>query len=304
MTFKKLLKEAAKVDTSTFRLGPKVKAQSSKPSEGRRPLENTQLPKQGLPLQLSTTRKSGSPLPQKSIVERVASSISRSASPASPKTTSAMPSTSKMSSSKKSTSNHSKPVPSKPTTKSITGKDTKSRLRESFVPDELIALAQGPRRDLRTIEEIQNDLWRKKGKNYPSVNGKPISPTRPPRTSITTKLPLAAKKEISYSKKEMLHRKRDRSSSENSFVAPEDEEFDYRTEIRSMFNRGRESRMYSDSDDSDMEATGFEVEREEARATRLARLEDEEEERREEERRREKKKRKMEVEKRRARDGK
>ena len=36
------------------------------------------------------------------------------------------------------------------------------RSRYFFVLNDLIPLAQVPRRDLRTIEEIQNDLWREK----------------------------------------------------------------------------------------------------------------------------------------------
>ena len=96
----------------------------------------------------------------------------------------------------------------------------------------------------------------------------------------------------------------DDESSQDSFIASEDEEdllpekFDYSAEIAAIFKRNRPGKNIVDSDDdSDMEATGMEMEREEARAARLARLEDEAEERRLEERAREKKKRKMELEK-------
>jgi protein SPT2 len=96
-------------------------------------------------------------------------------------------------------------------------------------------------------------------------------------------------------------REEDDDSDRDSFIAYSDEDddrksdaFDFRAEIRAMFSRNRPSRVV-DEDDSDMEATGFEMEREEARAARLARMEDEAEERRLEEHAREKKKRKLET---------
>ena len=108
----------------------------------------------------------------------------------------------------------------------------------------------------------------------------------------------------------MIQKKRVRdeseSSSEDSFIASSVEEeiskpdrYDYRAEIRAMFGRKSSGTRAVDSeDDSDMEATGFEMAREEARAAKLARMEDEAEERRLEERAREKKRRKLEAERR------
>ena len=93
------------------------------------------------------------------------------------------------------------------------------------------------------------------------------------------------------------------STSEDSFIASSEEEleepqnFDYRAEIRALFGqKGNNARVVDSDDESDMEASGFEMAREEARAARLARLEDEEEERRLEERAKEKKRRKLEAE--------
>ena len=308
MTFKKLLKEAAKVDTSTFKLGPKVKSQSRPPvAEKSRTVEKPRAPAKVSTLSPRPIgQKTTISRPEKpSIVERVVASSSTSRS-ATPQTKAPV---------KKSVS---KPpvVPSLPTravaSKKTSGKDAKSRLRESFIPNELIPLAQGPRRDLRTIEEIQNDLWRKKGKNYPSVTGNPKEPSRKPLVQ-TSKPMLDSTQAKSGSTSTSANvtsntpkkRPRDESeeSDEDSFIASSDEEpvakpekFDYRAEIRAMFGRkGSSKPIYSD-DESDMEATGFEVEREEARAARLARMEDEEEQRREDERIREKKRRKLEAE--------
>ena len=290
MTFKKLLKEAAKIDVSTFKVGPKVKSVPKVP-EKPRPMEKTQPVKHEMKsIPRPTMAKSASPRPLKSLVERtLSSSINRSVSP--------LPTKSQV---KKLSSKSTKSaIPAKPVAKSG-GKDAKSRLRDSFVPDELIPLAQGPRRDLRTIEEIQNDLWRKKGKNYPSVTGKSKEsvarkPVKPEPTAA--KAPPVQKKRV---------REESESPSEDSFIASSEEEeilkaekFDYRAEIRAMFGRkGSGSRIVDSEDDSDMEATGFEMAREEARAAKLAKLEDEVEERRLEQRAREKKRRKLEAERR------
>ena len=289
MTFKKLLKEAAKIDVSTFKVGPKVKSIPKVP-EKPRPMEKTQPVKPEIkPSPRTMTAKPASPRPLKSLVERTSSSSTSGS-------VSSLPVKSQV---KKFPLKPIKSaIPAKPVSKSG-GKDAKSRLRDSFVPDELIPLAQGPKRDLRTIEEIQNDLWRKKGKNYPSVTGKPKEslPRKPVKSEPTsTKAPVAQKKRV---------REESESPSEDSFIASSDEEiskpekFDYRAEIRAMFGRKSSgSRAVDSEDDSDMEATGFEMAREEARAAKLAKLEDEEEERRLEERAREKKRRKLESERR------
>jgi protein SPT2 len=71
-----------------------------------------------------------------------------------------------------------------------------------------------------------------------------------------------------------------------------------------MFKRKGPERVDLSDEDSDMEASGFEMAREEARAAKLARLEDEEEIRREEERIKEKKRRKIEVERKKIKSGK
>jgi protein SPT2 len=115
----------------------------------------------------------------------------------------------------------------------------------------------------------------------------------------STKLPAASKTPLPRK------RVRDSSPSSDSFLASENEDetvpekFDYRAEIRAMFQRkGRSPRAIDSDTDSEMEATGMEMEKEEARAARLAKLEDEAEERRLEERAREKKRRRLEMEKR------
>ena len=386
MTFKKLLKEAAKVDTSTFKLGPKVKtkAQPYKANTGDLRTSSSAGSAKGGSL-APTGSKTGSLGLNSSKVEQISlsSNTSRSVSPQrltqrptsksidmgtltnmkrlSPSravpsnkglTTASCSSLRSFSSAAKVSKSSSLPSSAKPFTstklsvgtKSIISKsgssagkgmDTKSRLRDSFRPNELIPLAQGPKRDLRTIEEIQNDLWRKKGKQYPSVTGVDRnSNSRPSSTSpapaklpfnkvssnTTTSKPTLSKSTPSRpissshpsklapasSKAPLPHkRSRDSSLSSDSFIATEDEDehlpekFDYRAEIRSLFQRkGANSRVIDSDDDSDMEATGMEMEKEEARAAELARLEDEKEQRQLEERAREKKRRKLEMEKR------
>ena len=310
MTFKKLLKEASKVDASTFKVGPKVKVQPKIPEKAKSSTDKSAI-KQGdsrsaLVSQHPPSKSSSSQL-HKSALERVFSSQSRSVSPHS---SGSSPSVKKPS---LGMAIH-KPLKQTGTAKvgGSDGKDAKSRLKASFSANELIPLAQGPRRDLRTIEEIQNDLWRKKGKNYPSVTGKPKEPSRnlfqnsgsPAPTGGRRKSETGAVKRQAQEAPRKRPLEEEEESDVDSFVAHSDEEeidepekFDYRAEIRALFKRPGQERTY-DEDDSDMEATGFEVEREEARAARLARLEDEEEAKREEARIREKKKRKLEAEKR------
>jgi hypothetical protein len=71
-----------------------------------------------------------------------------------------------------------------------------------------------------------------------------------------------------------------------------------------MFKRKGPEPVDISDDDSDMEASGFEMAREEARAAKLARLEDEEEIRREEDRIKDKKRRKIEAERKKVKSGK
>jgi protein SPT2 len=310
MTFKKLLKQAAKIDSSTFKVGPKVKVQLKVPEKARqtdtRPVKidsNTPIPSRPVALKpgsrnsaeraLPSSSRSLSPQkvsrPQKSVLERTMTSAARSVSP--PRKKAAISKTSKL----------TPPVKSVPLKSE--GKGARSRIRDSFVPNELIPLAQGPKRDLRTIEEIQNDLWRKKGKDYPSITGNTKEPTRKPITpSTTSKKALPPMKKVAEAPKK--RRRESDSVTEDSFIASSEEEiavpetFDYRAEIRAMFGRKGSTRIVDSDDDSDMEATGLEMAKEEARAAKLARLEDEEEERRLEERARDKKRRKLEAEKR------
>jgi SPT2 chromatin protein len=301
MTFKKLLKQAAKIDSSTFKVGPKVKSQPKVPEKPRLP-ERTMEKSQPIKSETKTSFPAR-PIPVKPASPKVKSAFERTLSSTS-KSRSASPLPLKPQLKKLPSKPIKSAVPAKPlSTSKPTGKDAKSRLRESFVPDELIPLAQGPKRDLRTIEEIQNDLWRKKGKNYPSVTGKPKELTRKP---IAPSEPIRKENPLPQPKKVVQQpNKRPRnseSSDEDSFIASSEEEiempdkFDYRAEIRAMFGRKGNSRVIESEDDSDMEATGFEMAREEARAAKLARMEDEEEERRLEERAREKKRRKLEAE--------
>src|SRR2546423_2624130 len=210
MTFKKLLKEAAKVDTSTFKLGPKVKTKaqphkantghlrtsggvgsekrgsltptgsktgslglnssklersslSSNTSRSVSPQRLTQRPiSKSIDMDTSSNMKRLSPsraVPSNKGLTTASCSFLRSfSSTAKVSKSSTLPSSAKpFTVTKLSTS--TKSTISKTGSSACKGMDTKSRLRDSFRPNELIPLAQGPKRDLRTIEEIQNDLW-------------------------------------------------------------------------------------------------------------------------------------------------
>ena len=314
MTFKKLLRQAAKIDTSSFKLGPKVKAQTkSALASPRPPVQPTSNPsdaKPFLPTKPASQKPSPPHLPSKS---PLSASPTRSASPLGKKSVKKVPS---------ALVKVTKPVTVSST--SSAAKDAKSRLRESFIPNQLIPLAQGPRRDIRTIEEAQTDLWRKKGKTYPAVTGIPKEASRVPASAraqvLSTKEVTQATKGTSAAVKKVpvaastikkRIREDESESDRDSFIAYSDEDedilprsksddVDYRAEIRALFSRNRpSSRVVDSDDDSDMEATGFEMEREEARAARLARMEDQAEEKRLEEHAREKKKRKMDAQQRR-----
>jgi protein SPT2 len=295
-TFKKLLKQAAKVDSSSFRLAPKLKMPAKVPVAPRPPVQpapsNPNLPRTSLPA------KPPSSAPHISSKPRALASPRRSLSPVKNVNRSSSPLV-------------KAPKPAIPATSSSNGgKDAKSRLRESFKPNQLIPLATGPRRDVRTIEEAQADLWKKKGKTFPSA---PKEGSRVPASARAPVLPkkeptpmgkvsgVPTKKPAVQTKPKKRAREEEDDSDRDSFIAYSDEEdrksdtIDFRAEIRAMFSRNRTSRVVDEEDDSDMEATGFEMEREEARAARLARMEDEAEERRLEEHAREKKKRKLDT---------
>jgi hypothetical protein len=305
------LKQAAKIDTSSFKLGPKLLKAQTKPSVTSprppvQPASNSSLPEKMVLPTKPTTKKRSSPtpyLPSKSALDRSRSSASTSRS--------ASPLGAKPSQKVSSPSINSAPVLSP----SSSGKDAKSRIRESFMQNPLIPLGQGPRRDLRTIEEAQTDLWKKKGKTFPVVTGTPKETSRVP---ASVRQPVLPKKEAvptpkvsdvgvkkaavaPPAKPKKRSRDEDSESDRDSFIAYSDEEEEessrHRAEIRAMFSRNQRSRIVDSDDDSDMEATGLEMEREEARAIRLAKLEDQLEEKRLEEHAKEKKKRKVEAQK-------
>lgn len=68
---------------------------------------------------------------------------------------------------------------------------TKSKIITEFHPSDLILLQTGPKRDSRTIEEIQNNIWRKKGKNFPFLyKDTPEANKNVPETNNSSKTPL------------------------------------------------------------------------------------------------------------------
>lgn len=166
---------------------------------------------------------------------------------------------------------------------------TKSKMITEFHPNDLIALHTGPKRDSRTIEEIQNDLWRRKGKNYPFLKNTP-------ETNNTSLNKISSKNQVSKDltsqdpSSDIVYKKaktniQDKNETLNSSIS---------SEIWKIFGKRKEDYVLKDyNSDSDMEATGAELQREEEFSAKIGKFEDKEEERKEAERRIKKKKRKL-----------
>ncbi|CCG84641.1 protein of unknown function [Taphrina deformans PYCC 5710] len=157
---------------------------------------------------------------------------------------------------------------------------------------------QKNKRDLRTIEEIQNDVHRRNGKNYAyltsSTTGLSKTPTKGasrlpneqkpsttsvgPRSKSTITNPIRTKPPPKRSR-------RDSHDSEDSFVSrtspPRQRDNGLGGEsIWDILNPGKKRDAYLARDidsDEDMEANAEDIRREEQRASRAARVEDEKE---------------------------
>ncbi|EEB09082.1 non-specific DNA binding protein Spt2 [Schizosaccharomyces japonicus yFS275] len=171
------------------------------------------------------------------------------------------------------------------TTTAISG--TGSR---SSIPNDLVRLQTGPKRDKRTAAEIQDEIARKKF-GASSSSG---------RASAMRNTPSGSSARNSTVPRKPLPRRKPRVEDDDidGFIEPDsDSEIkpDISSEIWKIFGKrktdyvGRD--MYSDDDDV-MEASGHDVWREEQAAARQARLEDEREARLERDREMMKKKRK------------
>ena len=133
--------------------------------------------------------------------------------------------------------------------KPLTAKD---RAKSQAINDGLFALNQ-KKRDLRSIEEIQLDMKKKKQKEEKIVKNEASLAKRPIIKSQATQ-PLEQKEEFYDS--------------------------NYSSIIQNMFgyNRKKYAEYEEDYDSDDMEATNEDIEREEKQSARLARLEEEKEE--------------------------
>lgn len=154
---------------------------------------------------------------------------------------------------------------------------------------------QKTKRDLRTIEEIQNDLHRRMGKDYAylkSESNSVASPSKPLSAARTSTAATAARVDKSQS---IVSRKpdqrnehsrhspaRDVRARDSPNIAKRREEVDHGLgeSIWDILNPGKKRAQYLARDidsDEDMEANAEDIRREEQRAARAARLEDERE---------------------------
>lgn len=136
------------------------------------------------------------------------------------------------------------------------------------------------KRDLRTIEEIQADLRRKKGESSPSTSARP--------KSIAATTPIVRRPQVAPAKqgstpttqsKRAVERPAQRTVEKKKFkeenLADEDYVKDnYSSIIRGMF--GQDKRKYYDEfdDDDAMEVSAAQMEREERRSNKIGRRED------------------------------
>ncbi|KTW32922.1 hypothetical protein PNEG_04275 [Pneumocystis murina B123] len=171
---------------------------------------------------------------------------------------------------------------------------TKSKIITEFHPNDLILLHTGPKRDSRTIEEIQNSIWRKKGKNFPFLY-KDTSETNKntPETNNSSKIPsnncvsgnISSQNSFSDYKKAKLD-----SSEKNKTL-----DYNISSEIWKIFGKRKEDYISNNYDsDSDMETNAAQLQKEEEFSSRIGKIEDKEEERKEIERKI-KKKRKFNI---------
>ncbi|KAG5439805.1 hypothetical protein PCANB_000087 [Pneumocystis canis] len=167
----------------------------------------------------------------------------------------------------------------------------KSKIISGFHPNDMVALSQGPKRDFRTIEEIQNDLWRRKGKNYSFLHKNTEKKDDISLNNISSKnqtLKDLPSKNHSFVSKQNIPYKKTKTDllNKNNIL-----DNDVSSEIWKIFGRKKEDYILNDYDsDSDMEVTAAELEKEEEFSMKIGAIEDKEEEHREIERRMKKKK--------------
>ncbi|KAK4050079.1 hypothetical protein OIV83_003650 [Microbotryomycetes sp. JL201] len=147
--------------------------------------------------------------------------------------------------------------------KALTAKD---RLKAQFDPTRFVKL-NTEKRDLRTIEEIEADMRRRRQQQQPHS----LPEKREKQPGNQSRLPDNSQKK--RARNDIDDDRPTKSSRIDNSM---------RDEIWRLLGRDRsrdiQRDMFSDDDDSDMEATGADVYREEQRAARIARQEDRNEE--------------------------
>lgn len=176
----------------------------------------------------------------------------------------------------------------RPLSRMSSKKGLPSKTKQQSLPP-LQALQKNGKRDLRTIEEIQNDLWRKQGKNLPYLKDKSrpepgiqYATTSASKTNASKQQPLKRKSVAPmYPSRHAANAYQDEEDDADSFIASEDEDdTQISNVIWKMFGKRKADYTSRDYDsDNDMEAHASDIEREERRAAKAARLEDAAEER-------------------------
>ncbi len=150
--------------------------------------------------------------------------------------------------------NTAKPIgrgapPLETNSKSNTKMGTKARGKKIINVAELQPLQKNGKRDMRTIEEIQNDIWRKKGKDYAHLRQPQSSPIRkalPNQTQVrqVSSKTAAQNGQVTFKRKQNV----DEDSDEyDSFVESEDDDLpsrsstlDVSAEIWKMFGKRKQ----------------------------------------------------------------
>ncbi|EPX71998.1 non-specific DNA binding protein Spt2 [Schizosaccharomyces octosporus yFS286] len=178
------------------------------------------------------------------------------------------------------------------------------RKKVSSRPGELVQLQAGPKRDKRSIAEVQDEIMKKRMgtpsniKRLPktqSTGGISNALSKPKSSTALSNPKIANSAERSKKRSDAplprVSQPKSKNAPRDDFLVSDEEEDDgiqdVSSEIWKIFGKRKQDYVSRDalySDDDDMEATGQDVWREEQAAARAARREDELEEQRERER--------------------
>ncbi|KAL1917776.1 uncharacterized protein VTP21DRAFT_3610 [Calcarisporiella thermophila] len=316
-SFDELMRQASSVDASAFSLAPVLVSKklpaSSAPARNDKSATNS-----GRSTAEITKSNYSSSRPKESAIERALASGSSALSAIKNARRYSSPGTKSLNSTDTATgrgqsrSNISSTITNKSNAAKPNGNEhlsARERLTKEIRNNNRPVPLQTKKRDLRSVEEIQMDLWRRRGKNIsPDTSSAPRDRNgmaRPPSAPKSKTPPTSASYRSRYSAspnptksnlesaRSSMRRPRSYEEEEeedddlDDFIDDEEEEDyhgDYRgrsqvSSVISQIFRRRQPQYddYGDSDD-DMEASAADVYMEERRSAKIAKLEDEREE--------------------------